>query len=51
MPDQSTISRFRSTPPVRGLGEQLLSKVARQLGTVGFLVKAGVIMDAKLVAA
>ena len=51
VPDHSTISRFRSALAARGLGERLFAEVTRQLDAAGWLVKAGTLMDATLVAA
>ena len=51
VPDHSTISRFRAVLAARGLGEQLFAEVTRQLDAAGWLVKAGTLMDATLVAA
>ena len=50
-PDHSTISRFRAVLAERGLGERLFAEVTRQLDAAGFLVKAGTLLDATLVAA
>ena len=50
-PDHSTISRFRTALADRGLGECLFAEVTRQLDAAGWLVKAGTLMDATLVAA
>ena len=51
VPDHSTISRFRSALAARGLGERVFAEVTRQLDAAGWLVKAGTLMDATLVAA
>ena len=51
VPDHSTISRFRAVLAARGLGERLFAEATRQLDAAGFLVKAGTLMDATLVAA
>ena len=51
VPDHSTISRFRSALAARGLGERLFAEVTRQLDAAGWLVKAGTLLDATLVAA
>lgn len=51
VPDHSTISRFRAVLAARGLGERLFAEVTRQLDAAGWLVKAGTLMDATLVAA
>ena len=51
VPDHSTISRFRAALAARGLGERLFAEVTRQLDAAGFLVKAGTLLDATLVAA
>ena len=51
VPDHSTISRFRAVLAARGLGERLFAEVTRQLDAAGYLVKAGTLLDATLVAA
>jgi len=51
VPDHSTISRFRSALAARGLGERVFAEVTRQLDAAGWLVKAGTLLDATLVAA
>ena len=51
VPDHSTISRFRAALAARGLGERLFAEVTQQLDAAGWLVKAGTLMDATLVAA
>ena len=51
VPDHSTISRFRTALADRGLGECLFAEVTRQLDAAGWLVKAGTLLDATLVAA
>ena len=51
VPDHSTISRFRAELAARGLGGRLFAEVTQQLDAAGFLVKAGTLMDATLVAA
>ena len=50
-PDHSTISRFRTALATHGLGERLFAEVTRQLDANGWLVKAGTLLDATLVAA
>jgi IS5 family transposase len=51
VPDHSTLSRFRSELTRRGLAEQLLRELNRQLDARGLIVKAGTLIDASLVAA
>ena len=51
VPDHSTISRFRSALAARGLGERVFAEVTRQVDAAGWLVKAGTLLDATLVAA
>ena len=51
VPDHSTISRFRSALAARGLAERVFAEVTRQLDAAGWLVKAGTLLDATLVAA
>ena len=51
VPDHSTISRFRTALATHGLGERLFAEVTRQLDAAGWLVKAGTLLDATLVAA
>ena len=48
-PDHSTISRFRTSLTERGLGEELLEELNRQLDGKGLMVKGGTLMDATLV--
>ena len=48
-PDHSTISRFRRSLTERGLGEELLEELNRQLDGKGLMVKSGTLMDATLV--
>jgi transposase, IS5 family len=51
VPDHSTLSRFRSELSRRGLAERLLAELNRQLDARGWLIKAGTLIDASLVAA
>jgi IS5 family transposase len=51
VPDHSTLSRVRSELTRRGLAEQLLSELNRQLDARGLMVKTGTLIDASLVAA
>ena len=51
VPDHSTLSRFRSELSRRGLAEQLLAELNRQLEARGLMLKAGTLIDASLVAA
>jgi transposase, IS5 family len=51
VPDHSTLSRFRSQLSRRGLAEQLLAELNRQLDARGLMVKSGTLIDASLVAA
>ena len=46
MPDDSTISRFPISLADRGLGEQLVVEVIRQLVPAGFLVRVGTLLEA-----
>jgi IS5 family transposase len=51
VPDHSTLSRFRSELSRRGLAEQLLAELNRQLDAKGLMVKTGTLIDASLVEA
>lgn len=51
VPDHSTISRFRAQLSRRGLGEQLMAEVNRQLSAQGLILKQGTIIDATVVQA
>ena len=51
VPDHATLSRFRSELSRRGLAEQLLAELNRQLDAKGLMVKTGTLIDASLVAA
>jgi transposase, IS5 family len=51
VPDHSTLSRFRGELTRRGLAEQLLAELNRQLDARGLMVKGGTLIDASLVAA
>lgn len=48
-PDHSVISRFRKALRERGLDQQLMDEVERQLDGRGLLVKSGTLLDATLV--
>jgi transposase, IS5 family len=50
-PDETTFCRFRQSLAQQGLGERLMAELDRQLGRGGFLVKAGTMIDATLIAA
>ena len=50
-PDETTICRFRNDLKAAGLGDALFAEVAAQLDGAGFMVKAGTLIDASLVAA
>lgn len=50
-PDETTICRFRNDLKAAGLGDALFAEVAAQLDGAGFVVKAGTLIDASLVAA
>ena len=49
-PDETTLCRFRNGLKDAGLGEALFGEVARQLDAAGFMIKAGTLIDASLVA-
>ena len=49
-PDETTLCRFRNALKDAGLGEALFAEVSRQLDAAGFMVKAGTLIDASLVA-
>jgi transposase, IS5 family len=51
VPDETTLCRFRNGLASRGLSEQLLVEVNRQLEAKGMIVKAGTIIDATVVQA
>jgi transposase, IS5 family len=51
VPDHSTLSRFRAELGRRGLAEQLLAELNRQLDARGLIVKTGTLIDASLVEA
>ena len=51
VPDHSTLSRLRGELTRRGLAEQLLAEVNRQLDARGLMVKSATLIDASLVAA
>ena len=51
VPDHSTLSRFRAELGRRGLAEQLLAELNRQLDARGSMVKTGTLIDASLVEA
>jgi IS5 family transposase len=49
-PDETTLCRFRNALKDAGLGEALFAEVARQLEAAGFMLKAGTLIDASLIA-
>lgn len=49
-PDETTLCRFRNALKDAGLGDALFAEVARQLDAAGFMLKAGTLIDASLVA-
>ena len=51
VPDASTLSRFRSDIAAAGLGEALFAAATQTLSAKGFLVRAGTLIDASLIAA
>lgn len=50
-PDETTICRFRARLVAASLGEDLFAEIARQLDAMGFMLKAGTLIDATLVQA
>lgn len=49
-PDETTLCRFRNGLKTAGLGDALFAEILRQLDAAGYVLKAGTLVDATLVA-